>query len=196
LTSSPPTAIVLQASAKKFLGKPPSLFPGASPRADLLTTETAPENKREKSAKKPIKSLPFAPNTLENQSDSKSEKTLAKNRQVGRESAAPPAVRQPAAFDADKDYQEYLQEKAAAENQLRIQTAADNQALETQNSELETPIPEAPKPRKQFLHPIEDAEEYNYAITHGHRREDRPAYIPDRRWEEDFGNPRKIKGCY
>jgi hypothetical protein len=131
---------------------------------------------------------------------------------TNRESKAPPAGTQlrtqdselnTAPFGADKDYEVYLREKAAAENQLRTQNAADNQSLETQNSKLETslpevepPIPETPKPRKQFLHPIEDAEEYNYAVAHGHRREDRPAYIPDRRWEEDFGNPRRFKGAY
>jgi hypothetical protein len=94
---------------------------------------------------------------------------------------------------SELSYEDYLQEKEAA---LAQSTPTPPPAAANQPPEICAATPEPPKPRKQFLHPIEDAEEYNYALIHGHRREDRPKYIPDRHWEEDFGNPRKIKGCY
>jgi hypothetical protein len=33
-------------------------------------------------------------------------------------------------------------------------------------------------------------------VTHGYWPNNPPKHIPDRHWEEDFGNPRKIKGGY
>ncbi len=75
------------------------------------------------------------------------------------------------------------------------QASAPALATENQPSDTPTPAPETPKAREP-LDPFLNQKEYNYAVTHGHRLEDRPKYIPDRRWEEDFGNPRKIRGCY
>jgi hypothetical protein len=33
-------------------------------------------------------------------------------------------------------------------------------------------------------------------VTHGYWPDEAPKEIPDRRWEEDFGNPRRFKGAY
>ena len=52
--------------------------------------------------------------------------------------------------------------------------------------------PDPDKPLNPFTHPAD----YLFALTHGYRRDNPPKHIPDRRWEEDFGNPRKFKGAY
>ena len=63
------------------------------------------------------------------------------------------------------------------------------------NTQPETPQPETPKTWEP-LNPITHPKEYFFAIEHGYRIENTPKHIPDRRWEEDFGNPRKFKGTY
>ena len=106
--------------------------------------------------------------------------------------------------DSEKFYEEYLKEKEAAglpdtpPPDPEPETAPP--PLGTRNSELETPQPgppqpEPPKPREP-LNPVTHPKEYLFAIEHGYRIEDTPKHIPDRRWEEDFGNPRRFKGSY
>jgi hypothetical protein len=101
--------------------------------------------------------------------------------------------------DSEKFYEEYLKEKEAAG--LPDTPPADPEPetatppLETRNSELETPQPGPPKTREP-LNPVTHPKEYFFAIEHGYRIEDTPKHIPDRRWEEDFGNPRRFKGSY
>ncbi len=56
-----------------------------------------------------------------------------------------------------------------------------------------TPDPGPPDPHKP-LNPFTHPGDYLFALTHGYRRDNPPKHIPDRRWEEDFGNPRKFKG--
>ncbi len=103
--------------------------------------------------------------------------------------------------DSEKLYEEYLKEKNAACVHLAQPSNPDpapaNQPLENGNPQPETPNsePEAPKPWEP-LNPFTHPKEYYFALEHGYRLENRPKNIPDRRWEEDFGNPRKIKGCY
>ena len=63
------------------------------------------------------------------------------------------------------------------------------------NTQPETPQSESPKTREP-LNPITHPKEYFFALEHGYCIEDTPKYIPDRRWKEDFGNPRKFKGTY
>ena len=50
--------------------------------------------------------------------------------------------------------------------------------------------PDPDKPLNPFTHPGD----YWFAVAHGYRRDNPPKHIPDRRWEEDFGNPRRFKG--
>ncbi len=61
-----------------------------------------------------------------------------------------------------------------------------NQPLETQN-----PQPEPPKALEPLC-PKKNLGDYLFALAHGYRRDNPPKHIPDRRWEEDFGNPRKF----
>ena len=72
--------------------------------------------------------------------------------------------------------------------------------LETQNSEPATPPSETPPAETpktwEPIDPITHPKEYFFALEHGYRIENAPKYKPDRRWEEDFGNPRKFKGSY
>ena len=53
------------------------------------------------------------------------------------------------------------------------------------------PDPNPPDPDKP-LNPLTHPADYLFALTHGYRRDNPPKHIPDRRWEEDFGNPRRI----
>jgi hypothetical protein len=55
--------------------------------------------------------------------------------------------------------------------------------------------PNPPDPDKP-LNPLTHPADYLFALTHGYRRDNPPKHIPDRRWEEDFGNPRKFQGTY
>ena len=124
-----------------------------------------------------------------------------------------PASRYPC--DSEKFYAEYLKEKEAAgvPDTLPPDSCPDptpatanqppeteNPQLETRNSELETPPSETPQPETpktwEPINPITHPKEYFFALEHGYRIENAPKYIPDRRWEEDFGNPRKFKGTY
>jgi hypothetical protein len=57
------------------------------------------------------------------------------------------------------------------------------------------PDPNPPDPDKP-LNPLTHPADYLFALTHGYRRDNPPKHIPDRRWEEDFGNPRKFQGTY
>ncbi len=107
--------------------------------------------------------------------------------------------------DSEQLYEAYQREKIAAglpdtrpgDAGPNPAPATANQPPDIGNPQPETPNP-APEPPKSWepLNPLTHPKEYNYAVTHGHRIEDRPKYIPDRHWEEDFGNPRKIKGSY
>ena len=112
--------------------------------------------------------------------------------------------------DSEKLYEEYLKEKDAAgvpdtlpEDPARTRprqlqpshrkpkTPNSNSELRTQNL-LKLPSPRLPKtwePLNPFTHP----KEYFFALEHGYRIENTPKHIPDRRWEEDFGNPQKIQ---
>ncbi len=77
------------------------------------------------------------------------------------------------------------------------QASAPDPALATQNQPPDIPnsAPETPKAREP-LDPFTHPKEYYFALEHGYRIEDTPQHKPDRRRQEDFGNPRKIKGCY
>jgi hypothetical protein len=57
------------------------------------------------------------------------------------------------------------------------------------------PDPNPPDPDKP-LNPLTHPADYLFALTHGYRRDNPPEHIPDRRWEEDFGNPRRFQGAY
>jgi hypothetical protein len=112
--------------------------------------------------------------------------------------------------DSEEFYEEYLEEKIAAglpdtppadpePQSATPPPATENPQLRTQKSELrtchETPPPQTPKTWEP-LDPITHPKEYFFAIEHGYRIENAPKYKPDRRWEEDFGSPRRFKGSY
>ena len=114
--------------------------------------------------------------------------------------------------DSEKLYEEYLKKKSPPASrtpcprspartrprQLANQPPeTENPQLKTQNSRTlhETPQPETPKDWEP-LNPLTHPKEYYFALEHGYRIENTPKHIPDRRWEEDFGNPRKFKGTY
>jgi hypothetical protein len=52
--------------------------------------------------------------------------------------------------------------------------------------------PDPDKPLNPFTHPGD----YLFALAHGYRRDNPPKHIPYRRWQEDYGNPRRFKGAY
>ena len=57
--------------------------------------------------------------------------------------------------------------------------------------QLATPQPEPPKTLEPLC-PKKNLGDYLFALAHGYRRDNPPKHIPDRRWEEDFGNPRNF----
>ncbi len=66
-----------------------------------------------------------------------------------------------------------------------------SQTPPTPHSTLKTRQPDTPKPLEPLC-PKKNLGDYLFALAHGYRRDNPPKHIPDRRWEEDFGNPRNF----
>jgi hypothetical protein len=124
---------------------------------------------------------------------------------VGRESEAPAASKtetsapeaSPAVSESSGTGVSPVQPPPANQANVSSSTDAGNQPPETENPAPETPNPELetvdpgpPDPNKP-LNPFTHPGDYLFALTHGYRRDNPPKHIPDRRWEEDFGNPRR-----
>jgi hypothetical protein len=73
--------------------------------------------------------------------------------------------------------------------------ATSNEKPETSPVDPE-PLPDPNAPVETVWKPGVYPEGYLFAVTHGYWPDNPPKKIPDRRWEEDFGNPRHIKGTY
>ncbi len=66
-----------------------------------------------------------------------------------------------------------------------------SQTPPTPHSNLQNPAPDTPKPLEPLC-PKKNLGDWLFALAHGYRRDNPPKHIPDRRWEEDFGNPRNF----
>jgi hypothetical protein len=184
----------------------PSLVPSQS--LPLEKANHNPKTQREKSAKLPKKTGPSFENSIINQEDTLIKKNIRKNatstgnQQFETQNPELETPRHESLFDrlrrkwaesdpppkyschSDEMYEEYLRENLAADisspEPLTGESGpgldpASASPLETQKPEPDTP------PEKVTLNPFDHPFEYNYAVTHGHRIEDRPKYIPDPR---------------
>jgi hypothetical protein len=140
-------------------------------------TAIEPENNREISAKNEPESPLRNEKSQENPEDNPGEKNPPKKPQNA------------AAFPAELSYEDYLREKAEAEAFLKAPDPeltpepAPDQSLDPQSP---APSPEPPAPEPPVPNPYVSKPLSFYS----------PWLKKPDRWQEDFGNPRKIKGCY
>jgi hypothetical protein len=171
------------------------IFPSLVPEPIQSTTENHPFKKWEITGKLPGKSPCLEDNNQEYQEDILCEKN------AGKSSASPPSAAQPEAPETEDGKPEYQWEETEkipqySRNSEEIWQEHQKFLREIEEEEIarharteSTGIPPAnPDPATNSSRETPNSQPENPI--------DRPQYIPDRRWEADFGNPRKFKGCY